>query len=97
MGLLQHAALGGSAWSFIHASLTLAWKSLSNSVWTHTSAGIPWLESKYKQYVLMRERVLTETQNLRDKLLNAVPEPQQPQQRGEYLGKDFMSRASRWA
>ncbi|KAK9812292.1 hypothetical protein WJX73_010370 [Symbiochloris irregularis] len=47
--------------------------------------GIPWLESKYKQYIVMRERVLTETQALRDKLLQAVPDMplQSGQQRGD--------------
>ena len=49
-------------------------------------AGIPWLENKYKQYVVMRERVLTETQALRERLLNAVPDMCQPQQRNEIMG-----------
>ena len=61
--------------------------------------GIPWLESKYKQYVVMRERVLTETQALRDRLLHAVPDlPQMQQQRndavGECLPKPLPSHAS---
>lgn len=38
-------------------------------------AGIPWLINKYKQYVLMRERLLNDTQKLRTKLQNSIPEP----------------------
>ena len=39
------------------------------------SAGIPWLINQYKQYVLMRERLLNDTQKLRTKLQKAIPEP----------------------
>ena len=38
-------------------------------------AGIPWLINKYKQYVLMRERLLNDTQKLRTKLQNSIPTP----------------------
>ena len=38
-------------------------------------SGIPWLISKYKQYILMRERLLTDTQSLRTKLEKAIPDP----------------------
>lgn len=38
-------------------------------------AGISWLISKYKQYVLMRERLLNDTQKLRTKLEKSIPEP----------------------
>jgi len=39
------------------------------------SAGIPWLINQYKQYVLMRERLLNDTQKLRTKLQKSIPEP----------------------
>ncbi|KAK9846381.1 hypothetical protein WJX81_002681 [Elliptochloris bilobata] len=34
--------------------------------------GIPWLVSRFKQYVVLRERLLTDTQGLRSRLGNAV-------------------------
>ena len=43
--------------------------------WLLPCAGIPWLINKYKQYVLMRERLLNDTQKLRTKLQNSIPEP----------------------
>lgn len=36
------------------------------------AAGIPWLVSRFKQYVVMRERLLTDTQGLRSRLGSAV-------------------------
>ncbi|CAL8461828.1 g1359 [Coccomyxa elongata] len=39
------------------------------------STRIPWLINKYKQYILMRERLLTDTQSLRTKLEKAIPDP----------------------
>ena len=36
-------------------------------------AGIPWLISKYKAYVVMRERLLSDTQRLRSNLGGAPP------------------------
>ena len=36
-------------------------------------AGIPWLISKYKAYVVMRERLLSDTQRLRSNLGGAAP------------------------
>jgi hypothetical protein len=38
-------------------------------------AGIPWLINKYKQYILMRERVLKDTQSLRTKLKQSIKDP----------------------
>ena len=35
-------------------------------------AGIPWLVSRFKQYVVLRERLLTDTQGLRSRLGTAV-------------------------
>jgi len=43
--------------------------------------GIPWLVSRFKQYVLLRERLLTDTQGLRARLgdpLSAAPAPAMP-------------------
>lgn len=37
-------------------------------------AGIDWLLSKFKAYVMLRDRLLTDTSILRDKLDVAVPE-----------------------
>lgn len=36
-------------------------------------AGIPWLINKYKAYVVMRERLLSDTQRLRSNLDGAAP------------------------
>ncbi len=41
-------------------------------------AGIPWLINTYKQYVLMRERLLNDTQQLRTKLQHSIPESSFP-------------------
>ncbi|BDA41451.1 hypothetical protein COCOBI_02-2310 [Coccomyxa sp. Obi] len=39
------------------------------------STRIPWLINKYKQYIIMRERLLSDTQSLRTKLEKAIPDP----------------------
>lgn len=36
-------------------------------------AGIEWLIAKYKCYVMMRERLVMDTPQLRDKLMTAKP------------------------
>lgn len=37
------------------------------------ATGIPWLITRYKQYVLLRDRLFTDTGTLRDRLANAIP------------------------
>ncbi len=52
------------------------------------AAGIAWLIAKYKQYLILRERVLSDTNVLRSKLDSAAPdfEPghSDSESRGEY-------------
>ena len=41
-------------------------------------AGIPWLVCRFKQYVMLRERLLTDTQGLRSRLGYAQLHPSSP-------------------
>jgi hypothetical protein len=43
-------------------------------MWCITSAaGIPWLITRYKQYILLRDRLFTDTGTLRSRLNVAMP------------------------
>ena len=48
-----------------------SWQTVTQS--PSSAAGIPWLIEKFKQYVVLRDRLFSDTSVLRNKLQDAIP------------------------